>query len=554
MGRLGIQILGLSEVRWPGSGITRAMNKILYYSGNNDSKHHNGVRVILGKGYSQAVTNFLPVSDRNLLIQLSGKPMNINIIQTYAPTADKSTDELEAWYTKLEELIKVTKKQDLTVIMGDFNAKIGQGRVSDLVGEFGLGDRNDRGERLIEFCQQHNMAVTNTWFKHHPRRLYTWTSPQHTNTRTVRNQIDFIIINKRFHNSVTNVKTYSGADIGSDHSPVIARVRPKWKIIKRPKPPGKPDVGLLMDVTIKQKVSQELNEHLANASRDLALTTDVDSTWKAIKDILNGSVEANLKPTPKRNRREWMTGEILNLMDSRRECKAANDINKYRHLNRIIRTKIKSAKEHWIEDRCSEIEELQGRYDHFNLHKKTPQREKYFKNLFVIARAEPYQTDMNAEEPSILKTEVEYAIKQLKANKSPGPDEILPEILKLISEENIDLLVALYNRIYETGKIPQEWLESIFIPLAKKTNPKDCGDFRLISLMSHALKVLLKIIHNRISSKCEANIADDQFGFRSEMGTREALFSLLVLAQKCYDQQRDIFICFIDFEKAFDRV
>ncbi|XP_060534506.1 uncharacterized protein LOC132706926 [Cylas formicarius] len=104
---------------------------------------------------------------------------------------------------------------------------------------------------------------------------------------------------------------------------------------------------------------------------------------------------------------------------------------------------------------------------------------------------------MNAEEPSLLKTEVEYAIKQLKANKSPGPDEILPEILKLISEENIDLLVALYNRIYETGKILQEW---------------------------------------------------------SGMGTREALFSLLVLAQKCYDQQRDIFICLIDFEKAFDRV
>ncbi|XP_060531503.1 uncharacterized protein LOC132705089 [Cylas formicarius] len=392
--------------------------------------------------------------------------MNINIIQTYAPTADKSTNELEAWYTELEELIKVTKKQDLTVIMGDFNAKIGQGRLSDLVGEFGLGDRNNRGERLIEFCQQHNMAVTNTWFKHHPRRLYTG---RHHNIR------------------------------------IPGQVRPKWKIIKRPKPKGKPDVELLRDVTIKQKVSQELNEHLANISRDLALTTDVDSTWKAIKDILNGTIEANLKPTPKRNRREWMTGEILNLMDSRRECKAANDINKYRRLNRIIRIKIKSAKEHWIEARCSEIEELQGRHDHFNLHKKVKdftatnrktavhnilssdgklldstegklqEWEKYIKNLFEGARAEPYQTDMNAEEPSILKTEVEYAIKQLKANKSPRPGEILPEILKLISEEN--LLVALYNCVYETGKIPQEWLESIFVPLPKKKTPKTAETF-----------------------------------------------------------------------------
>ncbi|XP_045471791.1 craniofacial development protein 2-like [Harmonia axyridis] len=138
MDRLNIQILGLSEVRWPGSGTTQTMNKKLYYSGNSDnSKHSNGVGIIIGEELSQAVSNFPPVSDRNLLIQLSGKPMNINIIQTYAPTADKPTAELEAWHKELEELIKVIKKEDLNFIMGDFNAKIGQGRVLYLVGDYG---------------------------------------------------------------------------------------------------------------------------------------------------------------------------------------------------------------------------------------------------------------------------------------------------------------------------------------------------------------------------------------------------------------------------------
>lgn len=99
--------------------------------------------------------------------------------------------------------------------MGHFNAKIGQDRVLDLVGDHGLGNRNDKGDRLDEFCQQNNMVATNTWLRHHSRRLYIWTSPQHNNVRVVQNQIDFIMVNERYHNAVIDARTYPDADIGS---------------------------------------------------------------------------------------------------------------------------------------------------------------------------------------------------------------------------------------------------------------------------------------------------------------------------------------------------
>ena len=103
--------------------------------------------------------------------------------------------------------------------MGDMNAKIGCGRREDLVGPFGLGDANDRGDKLFQFCRQNNCAVMNTWFKMPKRRLYTWTAP----AENVRNQIDYIMINKRFRNAIKRVTTYPGADVGSDHNPVVGR-------------------------------------------------------------------------------------------------------------------------------------------------------------------------------------------------------------------------------------------------------------------------------------------------------------------------------------------
>ena len=92
------------------------------------------------------------------------------------------------------------------------------------------------------------------------------------------------------------------------------------------------------------------------------------------------------------------------------------------------------------------------------------------------------------------------------------------------------------------------------IPLQKKANAVDCGDYRTISLISHASKVMLKILTTRIEAKAKEFIGRNQFGFRKGCGTRDAIGVMRVLCERSLEFGNDIYICFIDFEKAFDRV
>lgn len=156
--------------------------------------------------------------------------------------------------------------------------------------------------------------------------------------------------------------------------------------------------------------------------------------------------------------------------------------------------------------------------------------------------------------PSITTEEVAKAIRKLKNNKAAGPDEVYADLLKLIEQHHLDIITELFNYIYDSGTIPEEWLISTFVPIPKKITAKKCEDYRSISLMSHVLKTFLKVIHERIYPKLEEHIGETQFGFRKGLGTREALFSLNVLIQRARDVNCDVFACFIDFEKAFDRV
>ena len=118
-------------------------------------------------------------------------------------------------------MIKEVKSTDVLLVIGDFNAKIGKEPFQDIVGQHGLGERNSRGERLLQFCIEKNLAIANTYFQHPDRLLYTWKSPGDV----FRNQIDYILIRKRHRNSVKQCKTYPGADIASDHNQSNYRIQ-----------------------------------------------------------------------------------------------------------------------------------------------------------------------------------------------------------------------------------------------------------------------------------------------------------------------------------------
>ena len=116
-------------------------------------------------------------------IHLQGKPFNITVIQVYAPTSNAEEAEVERFYEDLQDLLELTPKEDIFFIIGDWNAKVGSQETPGVTGKFGLGIRNEAGQRLIEFCQENALVIANILFQQHKRRLYTWTSPdgQHQN-------------------------------------------------------------------------------------------------------------------------------------------------------------------------------------------------------------------------------------------------------------------------------------------------------------------------------------------------------------------------------------
>lgn len=183
---------------------------------------------------------------------------------------------------------------------------------------------------------------------------------------------------------------------------------------------------------------------------------------------------------------------------------------------------------------------------------------KYISNLFSDNRLSINKELNNSKltGPPITKEEIKKVIQEAKENKTVGPDEIPVELLKLSDKEGIAVLHNIFNKIYNTGEYPAQWLTSTFIAIPKKNNAYKCDDHRLIRshLMSHTLKLFLKILHKRIFRKCEVSIGNTQFGFRRRLGTREALVATQVLVQNCHDQRKDICLCFIDYEKAFDKV
>ena len=115
-------------------------------------------------------------------------------------------------------------------MIGDWNAKVGSQETPEVTGKFGLGIWNEAGQRLIEFCQENALVITNTLFQQHKRRLYTWTSPG----GKYRNQIDFILRSQRWRSCIQSAKTKQGADCGSDHEVLIAKFRLKLKKVGKP--------------------------------------------------------------------------------------------------------------------------------------------------------------------------------------------------------------------------------------------------------------------------------------------------------------------------------
>ena len=168
MARVNIDILGISELKWPGMGEFNSDDHYIYYCGQ-ESLRRNGVTIIVNKRVQNVVLGCNLKNDRMTSVHFQGKPFNTTVIQDYALTSNAEEAELE-WFCKdLQDLLELTPRKDILFITGDWNAKVGTQETPGITGKFGLGVQNEAGQRLIEFCQENILVIAITLFQQHKR-------------------------------------------------------------------------------------------------------------------------------------------------------------------------------------------------------------------------------------------------------------------------------------------------------------------------------------------------------------------------------------------------
>jgi exonuclease III len=158
-------------------------------------------------------------------VKISSKPTDRILLQVYMPTTEYEVEAVEVVYEETKKLIKHVKGDGNLIILSDWNAIVGEGTDGKITGYYGLGKRNERGERLVDYCDKHKLVVENILFQNHERRRYTWMMQGDRG----RHQIDYVLVKHRFRNKVKNCKTYPGADTDSDHNKILMKCNLKFK-------------------------------------------------------------------------------------------------------------------------------------------------------------------------------------------------------------------------------------------------------------------------------------------------------------------------------------
>ena len=138
--------------------------------------------------------------------------------------------------------------------------------------------------------------------------------------------------------------------------------------------------------------------------------------------------------------------------------------------------------------------------------------------------------------------------------KASGGDGIPVELFQILKDDAVKVLHSICQQIWKTQQWPQDWKRSVFIPLPKKGNAKEYSNYLTIALISHASKVMLKILQARLQQYVNCELPDVQVGFRKGRGTRDQIANICWIIKKAREFQKNIYFCFIDYTKVFDCV
>ncbi|KAK3569990.1 hypothetical protein QTP86_007894 [Hemibagrus guttatus] len=494
MERRKVDILCVQETRWKGSKARSigAGFKLFYYGVDNK---RNGVGVVLKEEF---VRNVLEVGCE--------------------------LEEKERFWSELDEVME-------SIPTGD----------EEVMGKFGVKERNLEGQMVVDFAKRMDMAVVNTYFQKREEHRVTYKSGGRS-TQKKRSEIE---------------------------------KKTKWWKLK------------------KEECCEEFRQKLRQAlGGQVVLPDDWETTAEVIRET--GRKVLGVSSGRRKEDKEtwWWNEEVQDSIQRKRLAKKKWDMDRteenrqeYKELQRRVKREVSKAKQKAYDELYTRLDTREGEKDLYRLARQRDRDGKDVQQVRVIKdrdgrvltseesvqrRWKEYFEELMNEEnegekrvegvnsveqkvDKIRKDEVRKALKRMKSGKAVGPDDIPVEVWKCLGEAAVEFLASLFNRVLESERMPEEWRRSVLVPIFKnKGDVQSCSNYRGIKLMSHTMKVWERVVEARLRKVVE--ICEQQYGFMPRKSTTDAIFALRILMEKYRDGQRELHCVFVDLEKAYDRV
>ena len=266
------------------------------YSGlaGDDTSHEKGVALILSKEAAKSLNEWEPISERIIFARFESKCQNTTIIQVYAPTNDAEERVKEDFYHQLQSVHNKMKARDLTMVIGDLNAKVGSDNRNweASMGTHGDGVINENSEMFCDFCASNELVIGGTLFPHKKSHKLTWSSPD----GITKNQIDHVAINKTWRSALQDTRVMRSADAASDHHLDVAVIKMKLSVLRKPSSSKKKYCTYrFKDKTVRKEFVIALtnrydalyNEPVDEEEPEL----DIEQEWSKIREMYSSTCE-----------------------------------------------------------------------------------------------------------------------------------------------------------------------------------------------------------------------------------------------------------------------
>lgn len=622
--RYRVSVAGIQESKWFGSDVWNAGEYIFLHSGrplpsaNESAVRNEGVGIALDKVATEAWKSagevWEAVSSRIVMARLKwlgsekrrqhGKRATyVSVVCAYAPTAKAPPGIKEKFYSDLQDTIDKIPQNDVLVMLGDFNARVGvleQG--SDawqrVLGRHGMHERNLAGVELLEFCAVNELSIMNTWFQKRQIHQGTWTHPATKKCH----MIDFVVMRADQRVHCRDVRVMRGANCWTDHGLVRAKLN-----IVVPRVRGSREISCIPfavhELTISAK-RDEYREVLEQHLRDRPHKDD--DTCKQNWDILKDCIVAAAEETVGRGRRkhpEWFEESLETLMPlveakNRAHQRALQsnmtaDRKEFRRHQRLVKRAVDKAKEDWIcriaKEAEAAVKDGRTRWDRVRRLQQTHAGRRSIKPssvwkedgtltqgneeltkrwsqhfLKVLNIPSEYREQVIDDIPLLppiveldsppTDEELSEALSKLKNRKAGGKSGILPELVHCGGCELEDRILKIMEQMWEEECVVDDWKNAVVVPIPKKGDLRRCDNWRGISLLDVVGKIMARIVKERLEQIADRVLPESQSGFRKGRGCVDMIFAARQLVEKAREHNDTLYMLFVDLKKAYDSV